>query len=117
MSALTKRIFEIGPETSDLWVRIEVDTEKMTPSLASEVNAFWVTAASVLQVADGDPVRAVALRAAAFFLGELIEHGNPLRHNLSDVEGWPRDHGISLLDFDVPDLDALSLEITAETAR
>lgn len=134
---MSKRTFTIGPETSiDLWVRIEIDTEKMTPALAAEINAYLCDGNELLlrDTGDpticicepsrgrvhtgGDPVCAVALRAASLFLTWLSDPRGlkdptllpPIfARRLSLQAGWPVDHGIRLREWETPDLDALEV--------
>ena len=67
-----KKRFKIdsGMDTS---ITLEIDTVKMTPELAAEMNGFWCGAEDVLSAADGDVIQAVARRAAGRLLSLLMD--------------------------------------------
>jgi hypothetical protein len=103
----------------DCSVILDIDLRLMTPETATEVNSFWMSADRVLQLAQGDAVRAVALRAAQRLIHELIAHSRPelALENLSAEEGWPRQHGISIVSFEIPDIDLHFMQILEESVR
>lgn len=100
-------------------ITLEIELRVMHAATAAEVNSFWHESERVLAYAEGDAVRAVALRAALFLLKELLA-GCGKRgalEALSKAEGWPIEHGITVLDFEVPELDLHFLQILQESAR
>lgn len=97
----------------DISITLQVNTDVMTGEVAAEVNAFWSGADAVLEAAEGDVIEAVARRAAPRLIHSLVD-GWTKKHaveRLSDEEGWPSDHGITIIDFDLPDWDAENLEV------
>lgn len=97
----------------DISITLSVDTDVMTSEMAAEINAFWSGADEVLEAADGDVIEAVARRAAPRLIHSLVE-GWTQKHAvelLSDEEGWPSNHGITIIDFDLPDWSAENLEV------
>lgn len=104
---------ESGMDTS---ITLEIDTTKITPELAEEINGFWSSADEVLRESNGDIVEAVARRAAGPLLWFLIDGWNKQGavDQLSKSEGWPdAEHiGISITDYDIPDLSADQFDVT-----
>ena len=99
---------------------LEVDHERLTPELASEINNFWSGCEDRLSDADGDPVLAVIKLAASIFLGYVLDVGQCLNTEGMQLafdnqhEGWPRngEAGITLIDWDGrPDLDTCLLDV------
>lgn len=116
MSTRRRFTIEMIPDFS---VLLEVDLGHMPPALAAEVNSYWDDEERVLRHAGGDPVRAIALRAAAFLLPHLLLHADPLRalDTLAEEKGWPRNHGIWIESFELPSLAPEHLTIIEESAR
>lgn len=103
----------------DFSVVLDIDLEHMPPEHAAEVNSYWDDETRLLRHAGGDPVRAIALRAAAFVLPRLLLHADQLRalDALAAQKGWPRNHGIRIRSFELPSLAPEHLTIIEESAR
>lgn len=104
----------------DFSVVLDVDLGRMPPATAAEVNSYCLgDEERVLRHAGGDPVRAIALRAAAFLLPFLLLHWDPQRalDALGFKKGWPRNHGIRIHSFELPSLAPEHLTIIEESAR
>lgn len=103
----------------DAEVTIEVDHDKLTPDLASEINAFWSGADDRLAEVDGDSVQAVIRIAGETFLRMVVDvlgHDvEGMQREFNEREGWPLDgeHGIKLVDYDGrPDFGYYDVEVT-----
>lgn len=115
----THRTFKIEA-TEGFQITLEINLGLMTPHTAAEVNSFWHQSDRVLGYANGDPVRAVALRAARFLLCKLFNGSSPIQAlvSLSKSEGWPMKHGIKIVDSDVPSFRDLHFyQILEESER
>ena len=114
-----KKRFKIdsGMDTS---ITLEIDTVKMTPELAAEINGFWCGAEDVLSAADGDVIQAVARRAAGRMLSLLMDgyKESAVVEILSEQEGWPSLDciGITVIDHETPSLDPDCFEVEELTA-
>jgi hypothetical protein len=100
----------------DVSITLDVDTSVMTDEMATEVNAFWYGKENVLSASGGDVTQAVARRAAIPLLQTLLDGCNKhfaVFQTFEDKEGWPQPTGISLVDYEIPELDACSLELEA----
>jgi len=107
-----------------LWITLEIDLLTMTPATAEEVNSSWSDSESMLRYAMNDPVRAIALRAAAFLMCQLVSDAfdggqdfSVALEALGDCPGWPRNHGITIVDFTGPSVDQHFLQVLEESAR
>lgn len=100
----------------DLSVTVEVDMDKLTPELATEINSFWSGADDVLGAADGDVVLAAVLRSGPYLMGAVLQGYNEFgaQKELDESEGWPPngEHGIRIIDFEIPDMDADMIDVT-----
>lgn len=97
----------------DLSITLDIDTDVMTPELAKEVNAFWISADEILEVSDGDAVQAVARRAADPLLRSL-QDGRYQEYALEELgksEGWPEKHGITIVDYEIPCTDSVTWDV------
>lgn len=101
----------------DISVTIEADTEKLTPEVAEEINSFWMGAKDVLRAANGDVTEAAVRWAASRFIRALLGGCSVqgAQAELENAEGWPDDHGIKLLHFELPDFAADELELAEST--
>ena len=100
----------------DVSITLDIDTSVMTEEMAAEVNAFWHGKEEVLRAAGGDVIQAVARRAAIPLLHTLLSGCNKrfvVVQTFADREGWPQPTGISVVDYEIPELDACSLELEA----
>ncbi|MGH8089460.1 MAG: DUF2528 family protein, partial [Stenotrophomonas sp.] len=61
--------YKIEQEWGDAEVTLDVDHDRLTPKLATQINSFWTGASDRLDSAGGDVVLAVIKLAAAEFLG------------------------------------------------
>ena len=116
----TKRFKIDHTSIFDLSVILEVDFDKLTPTLATEINNFWTDAEDRLSDADGDPIRAVIKMAAGIFFAHVLDVMESLNtYGMqqafdSQYEGWPREGecGIKLIDWEGrPDLDCALLDL------
>lgn len=73
-SAALKK-FAITDLSGEFGITLEVDTEKLTPELATEINEFWGGADDRLQAEDGDVVRAVIRLYGARMMGLMLAVG------------------------------------------
>jgi Protein of unknown function (DUF2528) len=113
-----KRTFKLEAG-EDIYITLEIDTEKMTEPLASEINAFWSGSAEVLSASDGCVIQAVARRAAGPLISFLMDgyHAAGAVRHLSQMEGWPTENiGITIVDHEIPDLDADMYDVQEITA-
>jgi hypothetical protein len=113
-----KRKFKIesGLDTS---VTLEIDTDKMTESLAKEVNNFWSYAGDVLTASNGCIFQAVARRAAGPLFGFLMNGRSAIGAvtQLSEQEGWPAENiGITIVDYEIPSFDSGLYDVQELTA-
>lgn len=97
----------------DLSVTVEVDHDKLD-RFASEICNFWIGGEDVIEAADGDLVEAAIRLAGQFLLNILMDKKvNFLaQREFDDSEGWPPngEHGIRIIDFEIPDPEAEDLE-------
>lgn len=110
-------------------ITLEIDLRLMTPATAAEVNSYFDDADQVARLAEGDAVRAIALRAAEFLLHELMwaprcrtedeeqQAARAALQNLSAAKGWPTNHGISVVRYDTPEYDSHFFQIVEESTR
>lgn len=105
----------------DLWVTLDVDHDKLTPELATEINDFWSDKEGRLTDADGDAVKAVIKMAGGIFLAYVLDVNEGYntygmqRQFDNQYEGWPTngEAGIKLVDWSGrPDVDYFSLELS-----
>lgn len=108
-----KRVFKVDAGY-DFSLMLEIDTTIMTTELATEINEFWSGAKDVLKASNGDVIEAVARRATSRIIQYIINGFNVegALDELGKQEGWPEKHGISITDYDMPDFDADSLDVT-----
>jgi hypothetical protein len=115
MIAPTHRIFklEAGLDTS---ITLKIDTSKVTPESAADTVNLWYGYKDVLRAADGDMIQAYARWAAAPLIQLLVDGytGEGAVLSLATEEGWPpaEEIGITIVDSDLPDLNAAFLEVT-----
>lgn len=113
MSTAKRYIVSFGDENS---VTLEVDTEKLTPALAAEINQFWSSDGLRLAEQNNDPIEVVARLFGAAAIRVFMETGGALRLSpgkereywtrevlKAQYEGWPEFEtlGILLVDVDV----------------
>lgn len=99
----------------DTSIILEIDTTKLTPAFAKEVNGFWANADNLIKASGGDVTQAVVRRAAINLLHHLSA-GCSRREAVQALamqEGWwPADRmGITIIDYELPDLCPFSLSI------
>lgn len=96
-----KKIFEAKASWyNDASVILEVDFDKLTPELATEINNFWGNSKYRLMDCGNDPVRAVIRLFASRFMAFAQREGGIdardddkfwLKRFLEDqYEGWPK---------------------------
>lgn len=115
MTAPKHRIFklEAGLDTS---ITLKIDLTKVTPESAAETVNFWSGYKDVLRAADGDMIQAYARWASAPLIRLLVDgytcEGAVL--SLASEEGWPppQEIGITIVDNELPDLNAAYLDVT-----
>jgi hypothetical protein len=104
----------------EISVTVEVDHDVLTPEVAKEINDFWTSAEEVLAAANDDIVLAAVRRAAPYLIGAVLEGSNlrGAQAELDEAEGWPAKgaHGITIVDFEVPDMGSIDLEMEEVTA-
>jgi hypothetical protein len=110
-----KNRYVFGVDFSDIKVTLDVDLDVLTLGLAKEINDFWSDSESVLFAADGYVIQAVARRAATVFIHAAFDGCSipEAQARLDESEGWPPagESGIRLVDFDIPDTCADSLDL------
>lgn len=126
MSATKRYVVNFGDENS---VTLEVDTEKLSPELATEINKFWSSHSLRLSEQNNNPVEVVARLFGAAAIRVFMENGGALRLSegkereywtrkvLQDQwEGWPEFEslGVLLVDADVSCVDYF--EVTLKEA-
>lgn len=101
----------------DITITLEIDTDVMTAELAEEINEFWNGAKEILAASDGDVFQAVARRATYALVQGLMRgySDDIVVPMLGNEEGWPGADamGMEILDYDIPDLRASELNVTA----
>lgn len=99
----------------EISVTVEVDHDVLTPELAKEINDFWTSADEVLAAANDDIVLAAVRRAGPYLIGAVLEGCNlyGAQKELDEAEGWPPRgaHGIKIVDFEIPDMGSVDLEM------
>jgi len=108
-----KRRFQLS-SGFDLTITLDIDTDVMTPDIAQEVSTFWISKDEVSEASDGDVFEAVARYAAGSLLMSLLSGWNSPEialKELSESEGWPEQHGITIVDYDLPTFDASALDV------
>lgn len=97
----------------DISITVEVDLDKLTPELAAEINGFWSGAKDVLKKSHGDIIIAAVRRAAPYLISPLLEGYNEIgaQERLDESEGWPENHGIKLIDFEIPEFGACDVDV------
>lgn len=106
-------------ELFDTWVILEVDHDRLTPALASEINSFWSGKEARLADANDDPVKAVIKMAGGIFIAYVLDvfeglNAYGMQRGFDALEGWPPagSHGIRLIEWQGrPDLDEYLLEM------
>lgn len=95
----------------DVSITLEIDTDLMTKETATEINHFWSGAYDVLDASEGCVYQAVARRASGCLLSYLME-GLSMAGAVRAL-GWSgiAHGGISILSYDLPDLDPVSLDV------
>lgn len=100
----------------DISITVDVDLNKLTPELAKEINDFWSGAEDILNKSDGNIIIAAVRRSAPYFISALLEGYNTkgAQSQLDESEGWPEngEHGITLVDYEVPDFGAYDVDVT-----
>lgn len=114
---MNKRRFVISSDF-DCCIKIDVDTLVMTPVLAEEIDSFF-SGREVLEASNGDHVQAVVRRAARQFFYFLLEGFNELGAEscLGEQEGWPKQHGLRIVDFQIPEFDLTDFDVTEEAVQ
>lgn len=112
-----KRVFKVDAGF-DFSLTLEIDTTIMTTELATEINEFWSCANDVLAASNGDVIEAVARRAMPRLVFAMLNGSNETGalYELSREEGWPKNHGISIKDYDMPDFSGTDLNVTELSA-
>lgn len=109
-----KKIYEISAGF-DIELTLEVDLDKLTPELATEINNFWSGSDDVLAAANGDVIEAAVRRAAPILIHAALDgwNANGMISQFENREGWPDvdQIGIRVLSFQIPDIDAYSLDV------
>lgn len=97
----------------DFTLVLAIDTDIMSHELAHEINDFWGGADEILDVSDDDPHQAVARRAAYPLWETLLDGYNEewALKTLGESEGWPANHGITIIDYELPDFDQSNLDV------
>lgn len=97
----------------DLTITLDIDTEVVTQDLADSVAVFWSSKDEVADVS-ADTYEATARYAAVFLWPLLIEGYNEqgALRDLQEQEGWcwDGDFGITIVDYDLPDMSAAGVE-------
>ena len=112
-----KKIYEIsvGP---DIELTLEVDLDKLTPELATEINNFWSGSDDVMSASNGDVIEAAVRRAAPILIHAALDgwNANGMINQFENREGWPDvdQLGIRVLSFQIPDIDAYSLDVSVQ---
>jgi len=98
----------------DLELTLGIDTDVLSEELAHEINDFWAGADEILEASDNDVYQAVVRRAANPIWNELLNDWDGVwaLEQLGKSEGWPERHGITILDYELPDRDQCSLDVT-----
>jgi hypothetical protein len=102
----------------DISITVEVDLDKLTPELAAEINSFWSGSKDILAKSNGDIIVAAVRRSAPYLISPLLEGYNELgaQDRLDESEGWPENHGIKLIDFEIPEFGAYDVDVTELSA-
>lgn len=115
-------------DDAENYVELQVDTDVLTPELATEINKFWGDAESRLDEENGDVIAVVArlfgVMALRFFQREdVVSMSPPLHQDTkhywsnrvidSSMEGWPS----TSLELGIQILDALVLPLEFDTVR
>lgn len=110
-----KKIYQIAAGF-DVELTLEVDLEKMTSEIATEINNFWSGSEDVLAASNGDVIEAAIRRAAPILIHAAIDGWNAIGmiNQFNYLEGWPDvdQLGIRVLSFQIPDIDAVSLDVS-----
>lgn len=69
------KTFLVSDSNDTFFVALEVDLDKLTPALASQINHFWGGAEDRLYAEDGDAVRAVIRLLGCKLIGAMLEFG------------------------------------------
>lgn len=117
------RRYRIAQDWGDIVVTVDVDHDKLTPEMATEINAFWTGAEERLDGADGDVVMAVIKLAAKYLMYQVLDLNAwrsvaNMQREFDGEEGWPPngEHGIRLVDFEgAPEIDDTTLQVTELT--
>lgn len=119
--------FRVTDEAEN-YVELQVDTDVLTPELATEINKFWGDAESRLGEENGDVVAVVARLFGGMALRYFLREGGvtlapPLQeattHYWSNqvidfaVEGWPS----TSLELGIQIVDALVIAVDFDTVR
>lgn len=130
MSTLKK--FKVSDWSDNFSVVLEVDLDKLTPALATEINTFWGDAECRLSAEDGDVVKAVIRLYGLNLIGLMVKNGGASispggapwqaktwTEDMQNEEGWPGGDGtphgiigIRLLAADVQIPGFYELELT-----
>ncbi len=97
----------------DLSITLDIDISVLTPDIAEEVSTFWASKDEVREASEGNVYEAVARYAAGPLLRDLLDGWTPgwALEELSKSEGWPENHGITIIDYEVPDLSAAMWDV------
>lgn len=116
---MKKRYKLMAGWAGEISVTVEVDHDVLTPEVAKEINDFWTSAEEVLAAANDDIVLAAVRRAGPYLIGAVLEGSNlrGAQAELDEAEGWPAKgaHGIKIVDFEVPDMGSIDLEMEEVT--
>jgi hypothetical protein len=115
-------------DEAENYVELQVDTDVLTPELATEINKFWGNAESRLDEENGDVVAVVARLFGALAL-QYFQHkgGFSLGHVLTEparlhwtnrvidfsMEGWPS----TSFELGIKIVDALVVPVDFDTVR
>lgn len=101
---------DTGIDTS---ITLVLDAEVIPPDVAHSIVEFWSGEEAVMEASDGDVYEAVARFAAPCLIRYLVDGWNErgAANRLEEDEGWPSPLGISVTDYELPDLDPTTFDV------
>lgn len=127
MSTVKRYKLSFGDDNS---VSLEVDTEKLTPTLAAQINQFWSSHSLRLAEQNNDAIEVVARLFGAAAIRVFMETGGALHLSQgkereywtrevlkAQCEGWPEFEalGILLVDVDVSSVEYFGVTLEEVT--
>ena len=97
----------------DAMVTLRVDLDKLTPELATDINAFWSDADDRLECEDRDVVRTVVRMFGAAAIDFFMKDGGASFGAASDISRWATEKVLKDLYEGWPDFDHLGIVIVA----